>query len=203
MGWSPPLGAAARPRLALLGPARGRTLLAARRRPAAARSRALRKPGRRPNPDPSPDPAAQPRGPQPTRARPARAQPTTAWPAAAALTSARRPAPALPAPGSRRDRTSPLAVGGSGCWEGRAGGVEGERRPAGAGRANSQCSAEIAAQARAQRAAGRRARARQGLGLCVRGVRSRVCTSCLPKGTRGLGAEPRALASLGASWPVG
>ncbi|XP_032260594.1 translation initiation factor IF-2-like [Phoca vitulina] len=124
-------------RRAPFSPARGRALpaFAASRRPAAARSRAQRKPGRRPSPDPSPDPAAQPRGPQPTRARPARAQPTTAGPAAAALTSARRPAHALPAPGSRRDGTSPLAVGSPGCWEG---------QETGAGRARGQCAAEIA-----------------------------------------------------------
>lgn len=148
MGRSPPLGAAALP--ARRGPPSPRLAppralqprprprppaFAASHRPGAARSRAQRKPGRRPSPDPSPDPAAQPRGPQPTRARPARAQPTTAGPAAAALTSARRPAPALPAPGSRRDGTSPLAVGSPGCWEG---------KEAGAGRARGQCAAEIA-----------------------------------------------------------
>lgn len=178
MSWSPPLGAAARPRLALLGPARGRTLLAARRRPAAARSRALRKPGRRPSPDPSLDPAAQPRGPQPTRARPARAQPTTAWPAAAALTSARRPAPALPAPGSRRDRTSPLAVGGGGRDAGKV------------GRAGSKGS--VARRGRGERIASApprlwRRRVRRGRPGGVRervGDRASVCEACAPARAR-------------------
>lgn len=182
MGRSPPLGAAARParrgppsprpaaRRAPFSPARGRALLAfaAVRRPGAPRSGAQRKPGRRPSPDPSPDPAAQPRGPQPTRARPARAQPTTAGPAAAALTSARRPAPALPAPGSgsRRDGTSPLAVGRPGCWEGQA---------AGAGRAPSQCAAEIARpRVRRRRPGGVRQRFVDGSPVCGVCARARA-----------------------------
>lgn len=180
MGWSPPLGAAARPRLALLGPARGRTLLAARRRPAAARSRALRKPGRRPSPDPSLDPAAQPRGPQPTRARPARAQPTTAWPAAAALTSARRPAPALPAPGSQLPAGSDLAA----CRSG------GGRDAGKVGRAGSKGS--VARRGRGERIASApprlwRRRVRRGRpgGVHERvGDRASVCEACAPARVR-------------------
>lgn len=196
MGRSPPLSAAALPaRLGQprLGPAARPSAPPAAapsqppttRRPGAARSEAQHKPDRRP----SPDPAAQPRGPQPTRARPARVQPTTAGPVAAALTSARRPAPAsrLPAPSSRRDRTSPLAVGRPGCWEGR------DRR----GRRRARPGGGVASEEPLRRRD-------CGTGACAEGARAQ-CVSALrlglscagPARSPGLGASPPTLVYLG------